>query len=272
MKKIVLASESKQFTITAMEFLSRMQEETFFVVGGFTHSLNCKELVKYPGESYFGLVDELIARDKESSDENITLFRHCCQRQRFKYRVFEEDYAFEIGKLVTESRFADLLVINSELSSKNWDRNKSQLNFKEALHNAECPILSLPQGCGAFKRIAIMYDGKKESMFALKQFCYLFPQYLNIPIEIVYLSDLEDDEIPQIRFLKEYASQNFSNINICKLSINPKKDLAMWATDKKDVLLIAGSYSRSGLFDSFPDSFIDPILKMHQLPVFITHH
>ena len=57
-----------------------------------------------------------------------------------------------------------------------------------------------------------------------------------------------------------------------EININPKKDLASWASEKKDVLVIAGSYSRSGLFSSLTDSFIDPILEMQQLPVFITHH
>jgi hypothetical protein len=265
MKKIILASESKKFTIAAMEFLSQLQEEPMFLVGGFTRSLNCTELIESSNESYLGLVAELVEQDREVMAENITFFRHSCQYQHI-------NYAFEIEKLVTESRFADLLVVNSKLLGRSGDRTKPKLNFKQALHKAECPILSLPEGCEAFKRIAIAYDGKKESMFALKQFCYLFPQYINIPVEIIYLSEQEDDEIPNIRFLKEYAGQYFNSISICKININPRTDLVKWVSEKKDVLVIAGSYSRSGLLSSMTDSFIDPILDIQQLPVFITHH
>jgi hypothetical protein len=104
----------------------------------------------------------------------------------------------------------------------------------------------------------------------LKQFCYLFPQFSNLPTEIVYLSE-EEDDVPKLSLLKEYVAQNFSNINIAKIHIHPKNDLARWASEKKEMLIIAGSYSRSGLFNSLVDSFIDPILEMQHLSVFITH-
>jgi hypothetical protein len=107
-------------------------------------------------------------------------------------------------------------------------------------------------------------------MFALKQFSYLFPQLTALPTEIVYLSEEEKDDVPKTNLLKEYVSNHFSSVNISKVLINPKKDLAKWAAMHEDVLVIAGSYSRNGL-DSIPGSFIDPILEMKQLPVFITH-
>jgi len=272
MKKIILASESKQFTRAAMEFLSQIhKQESLFVVGGFSHSLNHARLSEISSQPNMGLAVELVEQDREALDENILLFEYYCERQRIKCRIHEEKYAFEIDELVSESRFADILVMNAKLLGNGVDAAESKLHIKQVLHKAECPVLLIPDTYTAFKRIAIAYDGKKESMFALKQFCYLFPEFLNLPTEIVFLSKNEETDVPRLKVLKEYVNQNFSSINICKVNIDPKKDLAGWASDRKDVLVIAGSYGRAGAFNSVADSFIDPILDIHQLPVFITH-
>jgi hypothetical protein len=128
----------------------------------------------------------------------------------------------------------------------------------------------LPEKLKSIRKLTITYDGRKESMFALKQFSYLFPQLTALPTEIVYLSEEERDDVPKTKLLKEYVSNHFSSVNITKVFINPKNDLARWAAMHEDVLVIAGSYSRNRL-DSIPDSFIDPILEMKQLPGLITH-
>ena len=271
MKKIVVASDSKKFTSLVMHLLSQLhEEEPLFVVGGFSHSLNYAKLIESTTQPYVGLVVDLVEQDRHAVDENILLFEHYCHHNHIKYRVHEEDHAFEIDNLVNESRFADLLISNGNLLNKNQANQRSTIYIKQALHKAECPVLLVPEDYKPFKRIAITYDGKKESMFALKQFCYLFPQFSSLPTEIVYLSE-DDDEVPKLSLLKEYVAQNFSNINIEKIHLHPKNDLASWASEKKEMLVIAGSYSRSGLFNSIIDSFIDPILEMQQLPVFITH-
>lgn len=273
MKKIILVSESKQFTRTAMELLSKVQqEESMFLVGSFSHALNYAELLKSSGNSSAALVDDIIERDQETVNENLLSFTNYCQQQRIKFRVYEENYLFEIDNLVNESRFADLLIISNKLFEKNQMGVKRTANLKHILHEAECPVLILPKDFSPLERVIIAYDGKKESMFALKQFCYLFPRYLDLPAEIVYLDEDAYNDVPKMKLIREYSRQNFSSINISKININPKEDFARWALSKTNALVIAGAYSRTGLFNSFPDSFIDPILEMQHLPVFISHH
>ncbi|MEO5995935.1 MAG: hypothetical protein ABIN89_04390 [Chitinophagaceae bacterium] len=273
MRKIILISESKQFTKAVMELLCKVQQErSLFLVGGFSHTLNYTELSKASGYASKALVGDLIERDQETVDENLLFFKNDCKRQLIKFRVYEENYLYEIENLVNESRFADLLIISNKMFEKSDVVLKRTLNLKQIMHKSECPVLILPENLSVLKRLIIAYDGKKESMFALKQFCYLFPELLDLPAEIVYLNEDEYNDVPKMNLLKEYTMQNFSSINISKISINPKEDFARWASSKKDTLVIAGAYGRTGLFNSFPDSFIDPILEMQQIPVFISHH
>ena len=271
MKKILLLSDSKKFTKTATMFISQLKaEEPVFVVGGFAHSLSYAALMEHSEQPYMRLVVDLMAQDRELVDENIMFFEHFCQREQIKYRVNEENSAYKIEHLIIESRFADLLVVNEKLFN-NKPGIESQLNIRQMLNKAECPILLLPENFGRFERIAVAYDGKKESMFALKQFRYLLPELCNLPTEIVYLSARENDYVPEMKVLKEYVNYNFNGMNISKVHLDPITELSGWASRQKNVLVVAGSYSRFSLTNSLTDSFIDPILHLGKLPVFLTH-
>lgn len=272
MKKAIVLSTSKHFTKTVAEFIRQLKgAEPAFLVGGFAHSLNYAELVQNTSGAYVSVIVDLVEQDREAVDSNINVFEHFCQRENIKYRIHEDQYAFDLDHLIMESRFADLLVVNASMFSRGTTSQKPEIELRAALKKAECPVLLLPENFRSFKKIAIAYDGNKESMYALKQFSYLFPQFGELPTEIIYLSEKEKDDVPSIRMLKEYVSTNLHCIQISKVHINPARDLSRWAAQQKDVLVIAGSYGRSGLSDLLNDSFIDPVLDMKQLPVFITH-
>ena len=271
MKKILLLSDSKKFTKTAAAFIQQLKgEEPVFLIGGFAHSLSYADLAEHAAQPYMRLVVDLLAQDRDVVDENIMVFEHFCQREQIRYRVHEENSAYKIQHLITESRFADLLIVNEKLFGAKQEFEK-RLNIRQILNKAECPILLLPENFERFDRIAIAYDGKKESMFALKQFRYLLPALCNLPTEIVYLSAEETACVPEMKFLKEYVHYNFSSMNISKVHIDPKDGLPAWASRQKNVLVVAGSYSRFGLSNSLSDSLIDPILNLGKLPVFLTH-
>jgi hypothetical protein len=273
MKKIIIISESKQFTKIATDFVNQLKEQQpKFLVGCFAHSLNYAELIETSRQPYMRLVIDLVEQDREAVEDNVMLFEHFCSRERTNYRIHEENNRFKIEHLITESRFADLLIVNGRLFTKHSGPLSPEINLQQTLQKSECPILLLPEKFNSFKKIAIAYDGGKESMFALKQFTYLFPQLSTLPTEIVYLSEQEKYDVPAIKLLKEYVSNNLGTVSISKIHINPKKDLAKWAAIQQDVLVIAGSYGRTGMVNSVTDSFIDPILEMKQLSVFITHH
>src|SRR5437763_1153590 len=115
MKKILFISGSKKFTRTALGLVKSLQEdEPFFLVGAFSHSLNYAELADSAVFPYSRLVVELLEQDKEAVTENIRLFEHSCKCNGIKYRVHEEQNNFELNELINESRFADLVVVDEK--------------------------------------------------------------------------------------------------------------------------------------------------------------
>ena len=120
--------------------------------------------------------------------------------------------------------------------------------------------------------IIVAFDGKKESVFALKQFSNLFPEYDELPIEFVYIKDEETDDVPDMDLLKEYTNAHYDASNITKLHFHPGKSFNAWLKNKKNTLLISGSFSRSGASMLLRRSFVEKIIKNNTGPVFIAHN
>ena len=55
----------------------------------------------------------------------------------------------------------------------------------EALRASESPVVVVPENFSRIDHLAFAYDGGKESMFAIKQFTYLFPNLTDLPSEFV---------------------------------------------------------------------------------------
>jgi hypothetical protein len=130
------------------------------------------------------VIADLLEQDRDSVENNILLFEQFCQHENIRYHVHEENYHFKIEHLNTESRFAVLLIVNKRLYTGKKEKEPWEITVKQTLQHAECPVLLLPSNFKSVKRIAIAYDGRKESMFALKQFNYIFPQLSGLPTEM----------------------------------------------------------------------------------------
>ena len=143
--------------------------------------------------------------------------------------------------------------------------------MQEALHGTECPIVVVPETFKDVEHLAFAYDGKKESVFALKQFTYLFPQFVDLPAEFVYMRDEEKDDIPDLKLLEEYTRFHFNCMAASKLHFDPKKYFSTWIKNKKNALLVSGSYGRSIVSNILRRSFADKIIHDHANPVFIAH-
>jgi hypothetical protein len=89
---------------------------------------------------------------------------------------------------------------------------------------------------------------------------------------MVYIRNESSDEIPNNDLLQEYARLNFDSLATFKLHFDGKKYFATWLEEKKNVMLVTGSYARSSVSNLFNRSFADNIIRDHTSPVFIAHH
>ena len=119
--------------------------------------------------------------------------------------------------------------------------------------------------------IILAYDGSKESVYAIKQFAYLFPELTGAQTLLVYANDEPDKDFPEKAQIEELAARHYPDLTFFKLDVDPGKYFGVWLSEKKSALLVSGSYGHAGPSHLFKKSFVKEVITDHQLPVFIAH-
>jgi len=272
MKKVLFVCDGDNFPQGAFRFVKALrQEEPIFVKGVFYTPIDIEQLISV---SYIPIAEPYVKLKEDERrlvSQSVEKFKSHCDGSNIRYHIHNRDEAWDKALLSKESRFADLIVISEDLFCSNADTDQPNFFMQEALHGAECPIVVVPETFKSVDRLAIAYDGKKECMFALKQFGYLLPQFTDLPAEFVYAKNDETDAVPDRELLTEYACWHFNNLATSKLHFEGKKYFSAWLEDKKNVMLVAGSYSRSAVSNLLNRSFVDHVIHDHACPVFIAH-
>jgi hypothetical protein len=273
MKKIIFACDVNNFPVGAFEFIKVLNDfEPLLLVGAFFHSANFNKGI--PSSLVFAPHPILAFTDTDISTvhSSILKFEQKCKKSGIEYRVHEESDEFKIEDFVKEARFADVAVISEELFFKHLDTDQPNSYMKQVLHYSECPVMVIPETYCTIKQVIIAYDAKKESMLAIKQFCYLFPQFTRLPTEIVYWVNKTDDEIPDLEYLEEFAGRHFTNLNFKELFFDPRTYIEDWSNKSRDTIFVSGSYKRWGLSTYLKKSFVDDLIKASSATIFIAHN
>ena len=101
-----------------------------------------------------------------------------------------------LPELKAETRFADVLIIGSEVFYENLGGKLNEY-LQDILHRSECPVVVVPEKYDFPKTNILCYDGSESSVYAIKQFAYLFPELTKHPTLLVYVHEDGKNEFPQ---------------------------------------------------------------------------
>ena len=273
MKKILLVFDGIHYSEGAFEFARMMNEtERVMITGVFLPQVDYANLWSHSaGTSGALFIPMLEDEEADVIQKNISRFERSCRNNLVQYRVHKDFFDLALPELIKETRFADLVILGSELFYKNLGAYEPNDYLKEALHEAECPVLVVPEHFDFPDSTVLAYDGSASSMYAIKQFVYLFPWMRRNKTLLVYVNDTNEKLLPDELQLKEWAGRHFPDLTIMKLEIDPKKYFATWIGDRKNTILVTGAYGRSSFSQFFKKSFVTDVIHDHRLPVFITH-
>jgi len=274
MKQVLFVGAGQEFPKGPFNFLRTMQQqERVHARALFFKPIDYSALSTVAANCGADLspILELEEREKQAVHLQKTLFARHCQDNYISYTINENQQPWDKDLLITESRFADLVLISGELFYPGEGRQPNQY-LQEALHAAECPVLIIPETFTTVEHLFMAYDGSKESIFALKAFCHLFPQFCDLPTEFVYVNDESGNAIPEIERLRQFTRLKFNSMNFAKLHFKAAEYFASWISEKQNVLLISGSFGRAPFSYLMKRSFAEDIIHDHQLPLFIAHH
>jgi hypothetical protein len=272
MKKIVLAFDGNNFSEGAFEFARRLNElDPILLTGIFLPQAELASLWS-PLKAISDPMESVMERDDTSiAKENIDLFKMLCDKNNIAYHVHEDFYDFVLPELKRESLYADLIILGSEIFYENITTQDSNVYLQQALHEAACPVVVVPEQFDFPQSIIIAYDGKEESIFAIKQFAYLFPEWSGLPVTVAYAGLESIEDIPQRKMIEELIRSHFSNLSLTHLVFEPRKYFGSWMMEKKSAILVSGSFGRSDLSLIFKKSFVNEVIRDHRIPVFVSH-
>jgi nucleotide-binding universal stress UspA family protein len=276
MKKVLLAFDGSNFSEGAFDFAKRLNDiEPLLVTGVFIPQVDYANLWSYAAAMGVGagptFVPLMEGEDAELINKNILHFEELCQKNGVAYRVHKAFYDFALPELKKESRFADVMVIGGEVFYKGVMESSQFEYLRDALHAAECSVVVVPEKYEFPDNVLLAYDGSEESVYAIKQFAYVFPELTQIPTLLIYGETEEEKDFPSKNYIVELVTQHYKNLSFYKLEMNPKKYFATWIEEREGSLLVSGSFSRSSFSQLFKKSFVADIIKDHKLPVFIAH-
>lgn len=272
MKRILFVGAGHDFPNGAFAFLQSLQQhEALTVTGLFFSPIDYNAMIAASNIPISTPYIRVQAKGKKTLEDNKEAFVRQCGSCYIKNQVHpnEEEWHKEI--LAQESRFADMVVLSGELFYSDIDSGQPNTFLQEALHVSECPVMIVPEHYVPFEHLVITYDGSRESMHAMKQFCYLLPQYTDLPTEFIYVKDEDTDDIPGIDHLRNFSRAHFSSMNFSKLHFKAAQFFADWIGERQQVLMVSGSFGRSPFSYMTKRSFAERVIHDHKMPLFIAH-
>ncbi len=273
MRKIILAFDGDNFSEGAFEFARQLNEQNPVLLSGvflpqiiFSNPLSYAKGGK-PVPVYTPLVYEEHA---DAVEKNIERFKMLCLSSGIEFRIHKDFSDFPLHELKTETRYSDLLILGSETFYKELGTTEPNVYLENILHHSECPVIVVPEKFNFPQSTILTYDGSRDSVFAIRQYAYLFPELNNKPALIIF-SDNKNGDFPEQSNIEELAARHFSDLAFFKLDMDFKEYFASWTIQKPAPMVVAGSYGRSAFSQLVKKSFITEIIVDYKTPVFIAH-
>lgn len=277
MKKIIAAIDALQFSpeqVKAFKYFAKEAQGSLTVVclDDIVSELTPTG-VMYPGGyayNYEQITAESRAALEFRRDNNLKQLHELCDNSNVEIEV-RETAGMPAIKVMEESRFADLLLINSNTSFATLYDTDPPRFVKDLLADAECPVMVLPEVMSPIKQVIFSYNGTYSSMYAIKQFTQLFPGYSDMPVKVVYVAENNNHKIPWEPKLREYMDLHYDTVEYAVMSGEPATEFLSLLINRNDCIVTYGAYGRSGVSRFFHRSDADNILRTVNIPVFITH-
>lgn len=176
--------------------------------------------------------------------------------------------------LLHESYYADLLLIDSNENFSNWDASKPSHFLKNVLADSQCPIMIVPAAFKPIEKIVFAYDGSPSSIYAIKQFSYLFSFQKDITVEILMVTDDEhSNHFPDQHLLKELLKRKYKVVlqSVIKNSNTTRAFVTHIKAQEKNCMLVLGAYQRSAFSRWLYQSLADTLISELDIPLFIAH-
>ena len=202
--------------------------------------------------------------------QHVHRFREACLCREVRARV-HRDRGVPVEDILLESRFSDLIVVDPETSFHHIDKGFPGRFIRDVLLAAECPVLVSPYSFDSLEEVIFAYNGTSSSVFAIKQFTYLFPEFKNKKAVVVNVRNGEESAIEEQFKMKEWLSAHYEAVDFVLLKGDASDELFGYLLGRKNAIVVLGAYGRGILSRFLKPSHASLLLRTINLPIFIAH-
>jgi nucleotide-binding universal stress UspA family protein len=202
--------------------------------------------------------------------QRVHRFNEACINREVAAKV-HRDRGVPVDDILLESRFSDLIVVDPETSFRKVDKGFPGRFIRDVLLAAECPVVVSPYKFDSLDEVIFAYNGTSSSVFAIKQFTYLFPEFKHKKAVVVDVSNGEETAIEEQYKMKEWLSAHYLQVDFVLLKGDPSDELFGYLLQRKNAIVVLGAYGRGILSRFLKPSHASLLLRTINLPIFITH-
>lgn len=276
MEKILLALDAQRLNTSTIDFACFVAKLTHSKLTGlFLENILQEDMSNVPGAAAPTCVGRpgAISSEEEETDvvsQNIRRFKESCVCRETSHLI-HRDRGIPLSEVMEESRFADLIIVDPVTSFSRTDREVPSRFVKDVLLEAECPVLVAPYSFDGIDTVIFMYNGSPSSVFAIKQFTYLFPDLAGKKAIILNVRN-DTSAIEQQFKMKEWLRAHYQDIEYVILKGDPTDEMFGYLIEKKNAMVVMGAFGRSLFSRFFKPSHARLVMKTINLPLFIAHH
>ena len=274
MQRIVVATNGTSGSPHALDFACYLGRLTNSKITGFLLEHVASDIspdlyrssAKSRGNQQKSVTSTTGQSDVVSIDNDVDLFKNACENRGVRYSIRRVKNEL-VNEIIRESRYADVVVAEVEGSF----HSKTEHFIKELLANAECPIVIAPESFEGIDEVVFTYNGTSSSMYAIKQFCYLFPQLDDKKVTVIEVDDEGESSPEEKDKFREWISGHYSSIGYTVLKGDTESELFAALLRKQNVFIVMGAYGRGRLSRFFKHSRADLLVKTLTQAIFIAH-
>lgn len=205
-------------------------------------------------------------------EQHIKTFKEGCERRGVNCRV-HRNRGIPAAEVISESRYADLIVIDAGISFHDQRENIPTSFVEEVLQAAECPVVAAPDAFEGIDRVIFTFDHSRSAVFAIKEFTHLFPEMHDRHAVILSITAPGNIVMEDKYKLKEWLRAHYENIELVVLEDNNKRaGLLEYLLAQKNAFIVMGAFGRGLLSNFLAPSHAMPVVRWTGQPVFIAHY
>lgn len=277
MKKIIAAFDGLHYSESTQQYAIDMAlESNAHLVGVFLDDVTYHSYKMWQVVGNGGVDEEkwdmLEGRDKAARLEATALFDEACREAGLEFTI-HHDRNVAINELLHESIYADMVIIDKKECFSSHEGKMPSFFLRDLLSDIQCPVLLVPETYHKIERMTLLYDGSPSSVFAVRSFSYLFPEFKRLPVEVVSVNKTENGlHVPDNRLMKEFMNWHFRHAAYNVLRGDAEDEiLAHLALQPAHTVLVLGAYQRNRVSRWFKASMADVLMEKTELPLFVAH-